>query len=296
MLLARHRKHGGYYAVKVLQKQMIVKRREVNDLKLFTYPSPGASVCPLMSLSFHCVLLAAEACDGWEERTVEGTPASVPRGAPFLLPDTKHALFCPWLCKWRGGMCSKIKFYVSCTTRWMFEKEKKHTVLYFNQLLQIILNFNTAKTNWISKIFSSRRLQDDSLHILLPGGRLLTMTLNTLLHILLMSELEHPKRDKAYKLWMRAWHSICVFSAFLPPSEGGVFSRTQGCVLCCRDGHGTGLPPLSGHRLQVHTLKQEVLGKSLFPFVSACPLLIFLPAYDLNMIHTESCMETAAEL
>lgn len=82
----------------------------------------------------------------------------------------------------------------------MFEKEKKHTLLYFNQLLQIILNFNTAKTNWISKIFSSRRLQDDSLHILLPGGRLLTMTLNTLLHILLMSELEHPKRDKAYKL------------------------------------------------------------------------------------------------
>lgn len=125
-----------------------------------------------------------------------------------------------------------------------------------------------------------------------PGGRLLTMTLNTLLHILLMSELEHPKRDKAYKLWMRAWHSICVFSAFLPPSEGGLFSRSQGCVLCCRDGHGTGLPPLSGHRLQVHTLKQEVLGKSLFPFVSACPL----PAYDLNMIHTESCVETAAEL
>lgn len=51
VLLARHRKHGGYYAVKVLQKQMIVKRREVNYLKLFTYPSPGASVCPLMSLS-----------------------------------------------------------------------------------------------------------------------------------------------------------------------------------------------------------------------------------------------------
>lgn len=44
----------------------------------------------------------------------------------------------------------------------MFEKEKKHTALYFNQLLQIILNFNTAETNWISKIFSSRRLQDDS--------------------------------------------------------------------------------------------------------------------------------------
>ncbi|KAM9852105.1 serine/threonine-protein kinase Sgk2b [Aulostomus maculatus] len=28
VLLARHRKHGGYYAVKVLQKQMIVKRKE----------------------------------------------------------------------------------------------------------------------------------------------------------------------------------------------------------------------------------------------------------------------------
>ncbi|KAM9353063.1 serine/threonine-protein kinase Sgk2b [Symphorus nematophorus] len=28
VLLAKHRKHGGYYAVKVLQKQMIVKRRE----------------------------------------------------------------------------------------------------------------------------------------------------------------------------------------------------------------------------------------------------------------------------
>lgn len=28
VLLARHRKHGGYYAVKVLQKQMVVKRRE----------------------------------------------------------------------------------------------------------------------------------------------------------------------------------------------------------------------------------------------------------------------------
>lgn len=43
---------------------MIVKRREVNELTLLTYPSPGASVCPLMSQSFHCVLLAAEACDG----------------------------------------------------------------------------------------------------------------------------------------------------------------------------------------------------------------------------------------
>lgn len=29
VLLARHRKQGGYYAVKVLQKQMIIKRKEV---------------------------------------------------------------------------------------------------------------------------------------------------------------------------------------------------------------------------------------------------------------------------
>lgn len=50
--------------MKVLQKQMVVKRREVNYLTLFTSPSPGAAVCPFMSLSFHCVLLAAEACDG----------------------------------------------------------------------------------------------------------------------------------------------------------------------------------------------------------------------------------------
>lgn len=64
VLLARHRKHGGYYAVKVLQKQMVVKRREVHYLTLFTCPSPGASVCPFMTLSFHCVLLAAEARDG----------------------------------------------------------------------------------------------------------------------------------------------------------------------------------------------------------------------------------------
>ncbi|XP_042345704.1 serine/threonine-protein kinase Sgk2b [Plectropomus leopardus] len=32
VLLAKHRKHGGYYAVKVLQKQMIVKRREQKNV------------------------------------------------------------------------------------------------------------------------------------------------------------------------------------------------------------------------------------------------------------------------
>lgn len=71
-----------------------------------------------------------------------------------------------------------------------------------------------------------------------------------------------------------------ILLAFLPPSEGGVFSWTQSCVLCRRDGHGTGLPPLSGHRLQVNALKQALLAKSLSRFSPlvlcsfSCPLMI----------------------
>lgn len=87
----------------------------------------------------------------------------------------------------------------------------------------------------------------------------------------------------------QAWQSVhtehlffvCFFFlAFLPPSEGGVFSRTQSCVLCCRDGHGAGLPPLSGHCLQVNTLKQALLPKSFSHFSLlarcsfSCPLMI----------------------
>lgn len=52
VLLARHREQGGYYAVKVLQKQMIVKRKEVHHL---THPSPAASVPPFMNPSFHFI-------------------------------------------------------------------------------------------------------------------------------------------------------------------------------------------------------------------------------------------------
>lgn len=64
VLLARHRKHGGYYAVKVLQKQIIVKRREVHSLTYLIHPSPGPSACPFMIPSSHFLSLAAEARDG----------------------------------------------------------------------------------------------------------------------------------------------------------------------------------------------------------------------------------------
>ncbi|KAK1895691.1 Serine/threonine-protein kinase Sgk1 [Dissostichus eleginoides] len=50
VLLARHRKDGGYYAVKVLQKQMIVKRNEV--IHQSVHLSVHLSVCPSMYLLF----------------------------------------------------------------------------------------------------------------------------------------------------------------------------------------------------------------------------------------------------
>ncbi len=98
VLLARHRKHGGYYAVKVLQKQTIVKRKEV------IYPSIFLSVYLSIYLSIYlsadciCCVSVAEACDGREERTAEGSTTSIPGGAPLLFPDTKHALLRPGLC------------------------------------------------------------------------------------------------------------------------------------------------------------------------------------------------------
>lgn len=64
VLLARHRKHGGYYAVKVLRKQMIVQRKEVHFLTYLTHPAPGAFVFTVKNPSCHFVSLAAEACDG----------------------------------------------------------------------------------------------------------------------------------------------------------------------------------------------------------------------------------------
>lgn len=42
-----------------------------------------------------------------------------------------------------------------------------------------------------------------------------------------------------------------MFSALLPPPEGGFLSWAQSCVLCSRDGSGTGLPALPQHCLQV---------------------------------------------
>lgn len=68
----------------------------------------SAPVYPFISPSFCRVFFVAEACDGREECIVEGPTASILGGAPFLLPDTEHALFRPGLCKWRGGMCMKI--------------------------------------------------------------------------------------------------------------------------------------------------------------------------------------------
>lgn len=54
-----------------------------------------------------CLCSAAEACDGWEERTPEGAAASVPGGPSFLLPNCKHALFRPGLRQRRRGAFSK---------------------------------------------------------------------------------------------------------------------------------------------------------------------------------------------
>lgn len=42
-----------------------------------------------------------------------------------------------------------------------------------------------------------------------------------------------------------------MFSALLPPPEGRLLSWAQGCVLCSRDGSGTGVPALPLHCLQV---------------------------------------------
>lgn len=89
--------------MKVLQKQMIVKRKEVNYVPVYR------SVCQSVSPSTYCVccVSVAEARDGREERSVEGTTTSIPGGSPLLFPDTKHALLRPGLRKWRGGMCKK---------------------------------------------------------------------------------------------------------------------------------------------------------------------------------------------
>lgn len=102
MLLARHRKQGGYYAVKVLDKQMIIERKEVCP-SVFRCVCPSVCLFSCLTVSVGCVS-AAKACDGWKECAAEGSKTSIPGGAALLLPDTKDDLLCPRLCKRRRGM------------------------------------------------------------------------------------------------------------------------------------------------------------------------------------------------
>lgn len=79
------------------------------------------SVCLYLAIyrsiywSICCVFSVGEACDGWEERTAEGTTTSIPGGAPLLIPDAKHALLCPGLRKWRRGIKNMSLWTVGCT-------------------------------------------------------------------------------------------------------------------------------------------------------------------------------------
>lgn len=94
--------------------------------------------------------------------------------------------------------------------------------------------------------------------------------------------------------WMCTWKSICVFFCFLfsysTTFRGrGLFPNPERCSMLQRWPWHWATSTLWTLSTGKHT-QTGTPCKVIFPFFADCPLLIFVPAPDFNMIHTESCM------
>lgn len=102
VLLARHKESTKYYAVKVLQKKIILKKKEVGPLWRHELQ---LNFFLLMYREFKLSSSSspAKAYHGWAQRADEEHQASLLGGAALLLPDYWQAVLCAGLRKrWRG--------------------------------------------------------------------------------------------------------------------------------------------------------------------------------------------------
>lgn len=112
VLLARHKESTKYYAVKVLQKKIIMKKKEVSpsdismnwNLQRSRRINHAAINIPWLIVNFY-IFLPAKAHHGWAQCADEEHQASLPGGAALLLPDYWQAVLCSRLCqRWRGKL------------------------------------------------------------------------------------------------------------------------------------------------------------------------------------------------